>query len=113
MSVTNMGNSGHLAKASEFTKLLPEDKREEYTNAITDKNIELVNLILGEQAPKGFPSFESAVFLGEEEGIDPEAEGMYVCFQNDDLYVRTPKPELNFLLANGIHPWFQQWASWN
>jgi hypothetical protein len=105
--------SGYVVKASAFTNLLPEPLREKFTQAIADKDVELVDEILGENAPKEFPSFETSFMLQPEGDADNLVQNeVYICFQDEDLYVLTPKPELNFLMANGIKPEFERWTTW-
>jgi len=107
------GASGYVVKASVFTSFLPEHLREQFTQAITDQNTELVDEILGENAPEAFPTFESSFFLKDEDTTDNLDKGeVYICFQDDDLYHLVPKPELEFLHSKGIKPEFERWTTW-
>jgi hypothetical protein len=113
MSMQSTGASGYVVKASAFTNLLPEPLREKYTQAIADGDAELVNEILGENAPEQFPFFESSFKLNEEDNAENITKGeVYICFQEDDLYFMRPKPELDFLMAHGIKPEFERWCVW-
>ena len=113
MSMHDVGCSGYIVEASNLTKLLPENVREKFTQAIADQDTELVDEILVENAPPQFPEFESSFTLKDEDEADNlEKKKVYVCFQSEDLYILTPKPELNFLIANGIKPEFERWVTW-
>lgn len=111
MSMDCTGASGYVVKASVFTSLLPEHLREKYTQAIADQNTELVDEILGENAPEAFPTFESSFTLKDEDTSDNLERGeVYICFQDEDLFHLTPKPELEFLKSKGINPEFERWT---
>jgi hypothetical protein len=106
------GASGYTVKAESFTSLLPENLREEFTQAIADQDVDLVDEILGENVSPEFPMFES-FFLRDEDDTDTLEKGVvYICFQDEDLYIRTPKPELEWLQKQGINPAFERWAVW-
>ena len=111
--MSNTGASGYVVKASDFTPLLPEHLQEKFTQAIADKDTELVNEILGENAPEAFPTFESSFMLRDEDEAENLTKGeVYICFQDEDLYVQKPNAELLFLVANGIKPEFERWVTW-
>ena len=113
MSMSTSGASGYVVKAESFTHLLPENLREKFTQAITDQDTELVDEILGENVPANHPTFESSFVLKDEDDTDSLEKGVvYICFQDDDLFVQTPKPELEWLRSKGIDPQFERWATW-
>jgi hypothetical protein len=111
--MSNTGGLGFVVKASEFTNFLPSNLREKYTQAIADQDTDLVDEILGENAPAEFPEFESSFKLKDEDESENLTKGeIYICFQDEDLYFQTPKPGLNFLKSKGINPEFERWVVW-
>jgi hypothetical protein len=112
MSTT--GASGYVVKAEAFTNLLPKNLRKKFTQAIADQDTELVDKILGENAPKVFPTFESSFVLNDEDDTDSLEKGVvYICFQEEDLYSpKTPRPEFEWLQKEGIDPKFERWTVW-
>lgn len=113
MSMLTTAASGYVTEASNLTKLLPENLRENFTQAIADKDLELVEKILGENAPEKFPNFESAFMLQSEGEADNLKYGViYICFQESDLFILVPNPGLKFLMANEINPPFERWTTW-
>lgn len=107
------GASGYVVKASVFTSFIPEHLREQFTHAIADQNTEQVDELLGENAPEAFPTFESSFVLKSEDTTENLEKGeVYICFQDEDLYVLTPTVGLNFLTSKGIKPEFERWTVW-
>jgi hypothetical protein len=114
MSMRDTSASGYVIPASRFTNLLPENLREQYTKAIEDQDVNLVQEILGENAPENFPSFNDAFVHGHEDHGENMVHGeVYISFEEEDLY--KPK-ELNhageFLQAQGLLPTFERWTMW-
>ncbi len=113
MSMKSIGASGYIVKASDLTKLLPAEVQDEFTKAIENKDYQAVDDILND-APDSFPTFESAFVLNAEDEADNlEHNIVYVCFQDEDLFI--PKVNTvghNFLLNAGIKPEFERWSTW-
>lgn len=113
MGMQSSGASGYVVKAEAFTNLLPENLRAKFTQAIADQDTELVDEILGENTPPEHPTFESSFVLKDEDDTDSLERGVvYICFQDDDLFVLTPKRELEWLRGHGIDPQFERWTTW-
>ena len=107
------GCSGYVVKASEFTKLLPPEIQPMYEKALADNDLEYVDELLDVHAPLSFPTFDSPFILGDEDNTDNLEKGVvYICFDDDDLYVKQPTPGLEFLQSNGVKPEYERWTTW-
>jgi hypothetical protein len=111
MSMNNTATSGYIIKALECARFLPSKLYQEFTAAIAIGDVELVDELLGENVESGFPMFETFKLNADDETTELEHNTIYICFHEDDLYVKTPTNEHEFLLANGIKPEFQRWIA--
>lgn len=113
MGMKNYSNSGHTVLASDLTLHLPEDERRDYLQAIEDGDVELVSEILI-SLPDSFPVFED-VFNVNFDDIETEdlEEGMYVCFNEADLFVKVENEAMKAIKALGITPTFSQWVTYS
>ena len=105
--------SGYTVKASEFTKHIPESQRERFTKALEEKDVLAVDEILWEHLSTDFPPFESSFVLGPDDDASNLERGVvYICFQEDDLYVKEPKRQTELMRHHGISPEFNRWTTW-
>lgn len=114
MSMREYPTSGYVVEASKFTDLLPEDQRAAYQEALDDQDTESAKNILAEHLPENFPCFSDVYRPAEEDTVDEPMEtgGMYVVFDEEDMYVRTPTPGRIALLDAGLMPDLQHWSVW-
>lgn len=114
MSMKDIACSGHVIKASDLTKILPDEMQKEYTAAIEDQNWELVGEILDGNIPTEFPPFESVFVHSDEDSSDGELDKgeIYVCFDETDLFTKAKTPEMVALEKVGIEPKFVRWTTW-
>jgi hypothetical protein len=108
----NYGNHGHTVKASELTKLLPEDMREEYERLLGEGDWEGGTTFLWEHLPKQYPPPDLFLMCDEYESETLERGEVYACWDQKDLFVVTPKQEMMDLAAVGITPELNQWVTW-
>ncbi len=113
MSMRSIPASGYTVKASEFTKVLPENQQERYAKAITDQDAELVDEILNEHLPQDFPGYEQVYLVAEEDESDELEKGeVYVVFDESDLYVKEPTRQHEIMRFQEISPKFSRWTVW-
>jgi hypothetical protein len=113
MGMHNSGASGYLVKASQLTSHLPKAARADYLKAIEDQDADAVAAILENNMPKNFPKFESAfTFADEWESDELEAGEVYVCFPDDELYVKIETDAFEAIKKAGVIPEFQRWVTW-
>lgn len=107
--------SGYTINASELTKVLPKDIRDDYKRFIAKKDLESVRLLLFDYLPDEFPMFEDVFIHGDDDDDDAgelEHGEMYVLFEETDLYTKTPTPELQAMEKEKIVPKFVRWTVW-
>lgn len=114
MSMRENPGSGYVVDAYKMTPFLPESQRAAYEDALENCDRETAANILGEHLPQEFPMFSDVYIPTDEDTVDDPMEtgGIYVIFDEEDLYVRTPKPEMEHISALGVTPEFVRWSVW-
>lgn len=107
----NYANAGYVIKAIELEPLIPEEHKEEYNSLIDDGDADAVMDLLFKI--EGLPHPEYVFVATEEIESELEEDTMYLVFDVDYLYERTPKPVLNQLRKAGIDPEYQSWVTYS
>ena len=114
MGMREYPSSGYVVEASKLLSSLPQDQQAAYQTALEDCDTEVAQNILSEHLPESFPCFLEVWCPSAEDTVDEPMEvgGMYVIFDEADLYVRTPTPGMEALTQFGVTPEFQRWSVW-
>ncbi len=112
MSMRNYSNYGHTVKASELTKLLPEEVRAEYELFLKEGDWERGSELLAKHLPKQYPCPELFLMCEEYESEDLEEGEVYACWNQEDLFVITPKQGMIALEGCEVTPTPSRWVTW-
>lgn len=113
MSMHNTAASGHVLKASDLTKHLPRSIQEQYAKFVEEGDNESVETLLRDHLPRAFPPFESVFVMNDEWESDQLERGeMYVCFDESDLFTKTPTSQMLALERVHLSPTFSRWVTW-
>jgi hypothetical protein len=119
MSMHENPGSGYVVAlpdlVSAISKALPKTKRKVFKVAIENAigDFTQMRLVLAEyMTPLGMPAPQWVLILGEDDTSDGslEKDVWYVGFAESDLYVRSPKPELNQMRKLQIEPLHHSWT---
>jgi len=111
--MTNTAASGYTLKASDLTNHLPRAIREDYERFIKEGDAESVETLLSDHLPRGFPPFESVFVMADEWESDCLDRGeMYVCFDESDLFTKTPTQHMLNMERVKVAPTFSRWVTW-
>ncbi|HIJ11251.1 TPA: hypothetical protein HA278_04295 [Candidatus Woesearchaeota archaeon] len=115
MSCREHPNSGLTVNVIKFQKFLSVEKLEQLDEFLGEHDCEQsLELIQKEFKRLGLPEPYWLFYMGEETvpGDELERENWYVLFDEDDLYIKTEKPELGKLKQKGLAPVFANWSEW-
>lgn len=106
--------SGYVVPVSSLKSILTVELGERLDAILDCGDLDDVESFVGDHYPETFPMY-SIYRPGDEDTVDDLMEKgvFYFIFDADDLYIRTPKPELESLTKNGIKsPEFARWTVW-
>lgn len=114
MSMRDIPASGYVINGRLLVPTLPQEYQVAATQALDDQDCEAFNEILNFHLPEVFPDYQQAFLFGDEDTSEELERGeVYVIFDESDLFVKTPKPELlAFRKAVGKDPEYQRWSVW-
>jgi hypothetical protein len=115
MSSREHPNSGFTVNVIKIQKFLNIKESEQLETFLEEHDCEqALELIKKECKRLGLPKPYWLFYMGEEtvpgEGL--EKENWYVLYDEDDLYIKTEKPELIKLKQKGLAPVFANWSEW-
>ena len=117
MSMRENPSSGYVVPLAKLKALLPENKQDEFDGMVLafeegDKSPEELEDWLNDQLPDA-PGF-TLYYPADEDTVDEQmSKGeWYAVFDEGDLYVLTPRPELLDMQKRGIDPQFSRWSVW-
>ena len=120
MSMKDNPGSGYVMAADDAILLLPEDKRAKAKELLEDRDTENLQAFFEKHLPEHIPAPETIFPFGEDDTSDDLQEGgIYACWAESDLFIRTEKPCLAAIReitrsAAGMakEPELSYWAIW-
>jgi hypothetical protein len=107
MSMREYPGSAYVLPVEKVLDHLSEDKRNQLKSLIEKDDTEAIDEFLVEFMPDDWPQYESIYRPSDEDTVDDETMEpghIYILFNEEDLYVKTPTDAMKNLHKLGLTP---------
>ena len=114
MGMKDNPGCGFVIAAAELIAALPHRHQAKAQDLLENCDVEPLQELLSQHLPPILPRPAEVFVFGDEDTSDDLEQGtVYVLFEEEDLYTRVEKPEMQaFHKAIGQKPQFCQWTVW-
>ncbi len=114
MGMKDNPGCGYVLPVAQLIAALPRRHRDEAQDLLDDHDLEALQELLLQHLPPVLPRPAEVFVLGDDDGSDDlELGTAYARFDEEELYTKVEKPEMQALLqAVGQKPEFSQWTMW-